>query len=273
MATTYKYRYNTGTHVPNWNEWTPDVSTACSGTVFQQQKDDPSGICPTQYQQNTGNKLVTWTPSTSNYCDGTVFYQTNTCDGSSRQATGVSVPNWSAWTPDPSGTRSGSVFQQQRTDLNGYCGAQYKYATGTCVAQFTVDDLGYFTGIPHPYFDVNPQYGITIMSNQWFNVGMVWANGANRLDFESFNTGVERLSACSFKVHGFETTKGYSNATPWYGAAGSLVSYEERLFDFDFSVTQTSIIGDGVGGVVNNGGIITGYSYHVGPIRAIPGCC
>ena len=131
MGTTYKYRYNTGTHVPNWNEWTPDVSTVCDGTVFQQQKDDPSGICPTQYQQNTGNKLVTWTPSTSNYCDGTVFYQTNTCDGSSRQATGVSVPNWSAWTPDVSTKCYGSEFTQTRTDLNDKCSPQNRYATGT----------------------------------------------------------------------------------------------------------------------------------------------
>jgi len=138
MATTYKYRYNTGTHVPNWNEWTPDVSTVCDGTVFQQYKTDRDGICPTQSKQLTGTHVPNWnewTPDVSGVCLGTVFQQSKDdlsgiCATQYKYATGIKQPTWSAWEPDILTVCSGTVFQQYRAnECSGL--EEYRDRTGT----------------------------------------------------------------------------------------------------------------------------------------------
>jgi hypothetical protein len=114
MAITYNYRYNTGTHVPDWTAWSPNVSTVCSGTTFQQQKDDLSGICESEYQDAIGSWAGdTWTPDVSAVCVKL-------------------TPSWSAWTPDASTVCVDELFTQTRIDLNDKCSPENRYdVTGT----------------------------------------------------------------------------------------------------------------------------------------------
>ena len=121
-----------------WAAWTPDPSTVCLGTTFQQTRQNN---CTGQSQNRTSTgtsapNWSVWTPDTSTVCLGTTFQQTRNdlngkCGSQTQNATGTSAPNWSAWTPDPSTIPCGQVFQQTRNDLNGKCGSQTQNNTGT----------------------------------------------------------------------------------------------------------------------------------------------
>lgn len=73
-------------------------------------------------QANKTGCLPTWSPDPSNVCSGVGFNQINSCDGSTRPATGTSNPT--IWSPDPSTVCSGVEFIQTN-------GCTNRSATGT----------------------------------------------------------------------------------------------------------------------------------------------
>lgn len=86
--------------------WTPNPSTVCSGTTFNQ----TSNCGTTRFA--TGTMVGAWTPATSTVCSGQSFIQTNGCSAQPAIGTKSCTCSPNTWTPDPGTVCLGETFIQ-----------------------------------------------------------------------------------------------------------------------------------------------------------------
>ncbi len=161
----------------NWNAWTPNPNTVCSGQSFPQTRTRTCNLSScegSQEQPGTGTKCCcenwsAWEPSTSGKCGSVPQTRTRTCTPSScsttiqtQPATGSVTCNscqtcqnnsctprtvtCGTWGPDPVTVCIGETFDQTRTCTPSGCDVTSQQATGTKLAQCWCTGQGCLNG-------------------------------------------------------------------------------------------------------------------------------